>query len=190
MSILLFAGLVASVAALATAGVLCLRREFGRAGQTAIRWMMWAGAYAAILAITAAIPQDSVLKTGQPYCEDDMCMSVETVSRTPDNTGTSYRFAIRLSSRANQGLRSTKGASVYLIDERQRRFQPLRDSSAVPFNTDLEPGKSVETALTFHVPSDAHTLSLAAGTDHIQYASFVIGNGDLFHNPRLKFRIQ
>jgi hypothetical protein len=92
--------------------------------------------------------------------------------------------------RANHGLRSAKGASVYLTDERDRRFLPVHDPSATPFDVDVEPGKSVNTSLTFHVPSDAKTLAFAAEMDHIQYASFIIGNGDLLHNPRLKLHIQ
>ncbi|HEY1947382.1 MAG TPA: hypothetical protein VGG97_10275 [Bryobacteraceae bacterium] len=44
--------------------------------------------------------------------------------------------------------------------------------------------------LTFHVPADARTLFFAGGLDGICYASFIIGNGDLLHKPRLKLRIQ
>ncbi len=79
---------------------------------------------------------------------------------------------------------------MYLTDERNRRFDPVYDSSAIPFDIDVRPGKSADTSLTFHVPSDAHTLAFAAGMDHIQYASFIVGNGDLLHNPRLKLRLQ
>ena len=190
MSILLLAGLLASVATLITAVVFCIRREFRRAAQTALRWGISAAAYAVILVVTAMTPHDSTLRIGAPYCDDDMCMSVVSVTRTPEQAGSSYRFAIRLFTRANHGPRSAKGASVYLTDERGRRFLPVPDPSAIPFDVDMEPGQSVNTSLTFHVPSDAHTLAFAAGMDHIQYASFVIGNGDLLHNPRLKLRIQ
>ena len=132
----------------------------------------------------------STLQTGEPYCDDDMCMSVESVTTTPEQAGTSYRFDIRLFTKANHGPRSTKGASLYLIDEHNRRFFPIPDNSATPFDTDIEPGQSVNTSLTFHVPSDARTLAFAAAMDHLQYASFIIGSGDLLHNPRLKLRLQ
>jgi hypothetical protein len=119
-----------------------------------------------------------------------MCMSIERVSRTPEQSGTSYRFEIRLFTEANHGPRSAKGASVYLVDEHNRRFLPISDHSATPFDIDVEPRQSVNTSLTFHVPSDAHTLAFAASMDHLQYASFMIGSGDLLHNPRLKLRLQ
>jgi hypothetical protein len=135
-------------------------------------------------------PRESALKIGAPYCDDDMCMSVESISRMPEQAGTSYSFGIRLFSRANHGPRSAKGSSVYLTDDRNRRFPPVYDSAATPFDVDVQPGKFVSTSLTFHIPSDAHTLAFAAGMDHIQYASFIIGNGDLLHHPRLKLRLQ
>ena len=195
MSILLLAGLLASVVTLITAVDFCLRGEFRRAGQTALRWGICATAYAAILVGTSFVgtemtPHDSVLKTGAPYCDDDMCMSVESVGRTSDQAGSSYRFEIRLFSRANHGLRSAKGVSVYLTDERDRRFFPVHDPAATPFDVDVEPGKSVNTSLTFHVPSDAGTLAFAVGVERLQYASFIIGNGDLLHHPRLKLRLR
>ena len=190
MSILLLAGLLASAVTLITVAVFCLRGEFRRASQTACRWGIGAAAYATILILTAMTSHDSTLKTGAPYCDDDMCMSVESVSRAPEQTGTSYRFGIRLFTKANHGPRSAKGASVYLVDERGRRFLPAPDDSATPFDVDVESGQSVNTSLTFHVPPDARTLAFAAAKDHLQYASFMIGNGDLLHNPRLKLRLQ
>ena len=190
MSILLLAGLLASIATLITIVVFCLRGEFRRASQTAVRWGICAAAYAAILVVAAMTSHESALKTGASYCDDDMCMSVESVNRTPGQAGSSYRFAIRLFTRANHGPRSAKGASVYLTDERNRRFLPVYDPPGTPFDVDVEPGQAINTSLTFHVPSDARTLAFAAAMDHLQYASFVIGNGDLLHNPRLKLRIQ
>jgi hypothetical protein len=64
------------------------------------------------------------------------------------------------------------------------------DFSAIPFDTAILPHGSIETSLTFNVPSDARTLFFAGGLEGICYASFIIGNGDLLDNPRLKLRIQ
>jgi hypothetical protein len=190
MSVLLLAGLLASVVTLITVAVFCLRREFGRARRVAFRWGICAATYAAILVAAAMTPHESALKIGAPYCDDDMCMSVESISRTPEQAGSSYRFGIRLFTRANHGPRSAKGSSVYLTDERNRRFLPVYDPAASPFDVNVEPGKSVSTSLTFHIPLDAHSLAFAAGMDRIQYASFIIGSGDLLHYPRLKLRLQ
>jgi hypothetical protein len=190
MSILLLVGLLASAVTLVTVVALCLRAQFRRAGRIVFRWAACAAAYAAILLLTAMLPNASALKTGVPYCDDDLCMIVRSVSATPGPAGVTYRFAIRLFTRANQGTRSAKGATAYLTDQRNRRFPPVYDPSAIPFDVAIEPGQSVSTSLTFTVPADAHALVFGVGVDRIQYASFIIGNGDLLHHPRLKLRIQ
>lgn len=190
MSILLLAGLLASLVTLVTVTVLCLRAEFRRAGRIVLRWAACTAAYVAILLLTAMLPNASDLKTGVPYCDDDMCMSIQSVSATPIPAAVTYRFAIRLFTRANRGTRSAKGASVYLTDQRNRRFLPVYDPSAIPFDVAIAPGESVNTSLTFHVPADAHALVFAASVDRIHYASFIIGIGDLLRKPRLKLRMQ
>jgi hypothetical protein len=117
-------------------------------------------------------------------------MSVERVSQTPMPGGLSYRLDVRLFSLANHGPRSAKGASVYLTDERYRRFPLVHDASAIPFDVALEPNTPVETSLTFNVPSEVRELYFAGGMDHIRYASFIIGSGDLLHKPVLKLRLR
>jgi hypothetical protein len=190
MSILLLVGLLASVVTLVTVVVLCFRAQFRRAARVVFRWAACAAAYAATLLLTAMLPNTSALKTGVPYCDDDLCMTVQSVSGTPEPAGVVYRFAIRLFSRAYQRTRSAKGATAYLVDQRNRHFLPLYDPSAIPFDMAIEPGQSISTSLTFNVPADARALVFAVGMDRIQYASFIIGNGDLLRHPRLKLRIQ
>ena len=53
MSILLFAGLLASVVTLITVVFLCLSAEFGRAWQTANRWSICDGALVDVSAVSA-----------------------------------------------------------------------------------------------------------------------------------------
>jgi len=124
------------------------------------------------------------------YCDDDMCNERREASLARLNRA-AVRTALRYDSftRANHGTRSAKGASVYLVDERNHRFLPvpelLRDS--------IRCGRGARAIRKYvpHIPrpSDAHKLAFARGMDHLQYASFIIGNGDLFHNPRLKLRL-
>ncbi len=85
MSVPLLAALLASVVTLMTVVVFCLRGEFRRASQAACRWGICAAAYTAILVVTAMTPHESALKTGAPYCDDDMCLSVESVGRMPEH---------------------------------------------------------------------------------------------------------
>jgi hypothetical protein len=189
MSILLLVAMIASIITLPIVADLFYRGEARRASRILMRWCVCAVAYLAVLIVVAMLPRETALKTGVPYCDDDVCMSVEGISRTPAAAGLTYRLSVRLFSRANHGPRSAKGASIYLTDDRHRRFLPVSDPSVPPFDVVMQPGGSVRTLLTFNVAPDAGPLFFSAGFDHLQYASFIIGNGDLLHKPRVRFQI-
>jgi hypothetical protein len=181
--------LAASAITWITVASWCFAREFRRAGRILLCWAACATAYLAILVSVALLPGKS-LNLGDTYCDDDFCINIQSVSKTPASAGMSYKLAIRIFSRALTTPQSAKGASVYLRDERGRRFAPVQDPSAIPFDVTLQPGESVSTTLVFNVPADAQNLTFAGGVDGIRYASFIIGNGDLLRKPRVKFRIQ
>lgn len=123
------------------------------------------------------LPRTSALKAGLPYCDDDLCMTIVNMSQAPARDGlTQKRFDLRLSSRAHHGTRNAGGATVYLTDDRNRRF-PLVDASPIPFDTDVNPGKSVNTALIFDVPADARRLYFEIRSEQTIYTSFIIGSG-------------
>jgi len=189
MSFLLLA--LASIVSLVAIAVFFVTGQYSRAGRILVRWGIGVAAYAAILVVVAMRPQNLPFKPGVPFCDDDMCGSIENIVKTPSAPGeVTYRLDFRLFSKANHGPRSTRGAAVYLTDDRNRCFLPVHDSSAIPFDVAIQPGQSVNTSLTFNVPADTRTLFFAASMERIQYASFVIGNGDLLHKPRTRFRIQ
>jgi hypothetical protein len=105
---------------------------------------------------------------GKLWCDDDWC----------------------LSSLANHGPRSAKGAWVRLTDDRKRRFLPVFDASVVSFDADLLPHAApVKTTLTFDVPSDSRELYFEAGLRGLHYDSFIIGSRDLAGKPRFRFRL-
>ena len=189
-SILLLVVMLASLSSVLAAVAFFFNGERRLAGRVFYRWSIGAAVYLAIVVVGAMLPRDAILRTGAPYCEDDWCMSFDRIDKTPTGAGVSYRLDVRLFSLANHGLRSAKGASVYLTDERNRRFPLVYDASAIPLDVALEPKEPVETSLTFDVPSDAKDLFFAGGMDHIRYASFMIGSPDLLRQPILKLRIQ
>jgi hypothetical protein len=178
MSVVLLLALLASFATLCAAVILFSDGEAARARRILLYWTAGATAYAAVLIVVAMLPRQTAFKTGVPYCDDDVCISVDKVTRAK----TSVRMDVRLSSLANHGPRSTDGASAYLIDERNNRYP-----CASPFEFTLQPRQSLSTTLIFNVPADAQNLSFAASMDHIRYASFIIGIGDLLHHPRVQF---
>jgi hypothetical protein len=182
-----------SIVSLVTAAVFFVIGQHRRAGRILIRWAVGLAAYATIL-VTAAVamrPNKLSFKIGERFCDDDLCGSIENVDKTTSTSGeVTYRLGFRLFSKANRGQRSAKGATIYLTDEHNRRFLPVHDPSAIPFDVAIPPGHSVNTSFTFNVPPNAHTLFFAARMDRVSPASFMIGNGDLLHKPRISFRIQ
>jgi len=194
MSILLLAAILVTIGTGLAATIHFNDGDVPRVRRLALRWAIGAAIYVIAL---IAVPLFSQVDrntggtgTGSGrHCDDDWCLSVEGVSRTPGPSGVSYRLDLRLFSLANHGPRSARGAWVYLADDRGRRFPPVADPSAIPLGVALEPHQSVNTWLTFEVPADARQLRFIGGLPGIGYASFIIGNGDLVHRPRMSFRV-
>jgi hypothetical protein len=68
---------------------------------------------------------------------------------------------VRIFSDANSVKTSAQGASVYLFDERGRRFPLIADPSVIPFDVTLDPREVVRTSLTFITPPDVRQLFLS-----------------------------
>lgn len=189
MSLLLL--VLASIVTWIASAILAAIGQRRRARRVLLRWGIGVAAYAGILVVLALRPHDREFKTGVPFCDDDVCGSIESIAKTPAPSGeVAYRLDFQLFSTANRGPRSAKGAALYLSDRHNRRYFPVEDPSAIPFDVSIQPGQPVNTSLTFHVPSDARPVFFNVGVNHLQYASFVIGNGDLLHNPRIRLRIE
>jgi hypothetical protein len=166
----------------------------GRRALKLLAYYSTGGILYVLLGLTVALlkPQH-VLRAGDPWCFDDWCLTVEDVTRAPNQADTRYQVGLRVFSEARRVSQRAKGAWIYLIDERGRRFSPEPDASAVPLDIPLEPHESVVTSRTFHVPNDASRLGLITGHGgpYCGPMSFlVIGeSGCLFHKPTM-VRIQ
>lgn len=154
---------------LATVGTLIVAATFaiGHQGARALRilrvYAFCAAAYLLTgMAVSFSKPQ-RIIPVGEPWCFDDWCLSVENVSRTPSPSTVSYAIGLRIFSRARRVSQRAKGAWVYLIDDRGRRYFPDPDPSAVPLDVLLRPGESVTTSRVFRVPADVHDLGLITG---------------------------
>jgi len=67
---------------------------------------------------------------------------------------------VRIFSDANAVKTSANGFSLFLVDERGRRFPLVNDPSATPFDITLDAGQSEKTSLTFVTAADAQQLFL------------------------------
>src|SRR5262249_54406068 len=111
--------------------------------------------------IASLLTPQTIVNLGDSYCEDIWCIGVERVSVEPRGENTQVNVAVRIFSDANTTDVSAKGVSLYLVDERGRRFPLVATPAAVPFDMTLKPHQSIDTWLTFIVASDGRQLFLS-----------------------------
>jgi len=140
------------------------------------------------LSVSLARPQ-RVVSVGDPWCFDDWCLTVAHASAAPGPSGTIWTVDLRLSSVARRASQRARGAWVYLIDDRGRRYAPDPDPSALPLDVLLGPGESVTTTRRFRVPPDVGSLGLVTGHGGPYCGPMdvlVIGAaGCVFHKPTM-----
>ena len=161
--LLFLLAVLASVVTGVVAAACFVRGARGRAFRILRLYAIVALAYLiAGLAVAFVTPQ-RVIRTGDPWCFDDWCLTVEKVSRTPGRLESTYRAELRIFSRAQRVAQRAKGAWIYLIDDGGRRYSPDLDPSAPPLDVLLQPNESVNTGRVFRVPNDVQGLGLVTG---------------------------
>jgi hypothetical protein len=151
--------LVTIVSVLAAA-VQASRGRFAGAGRILRRLALGAAVYFAIVVVVSVVAPRRAYRVGDAQCFDDWCITVSGARRIGTPPASTYEVALRLSNRARGMPMGEKGTVVYLTDPQGRRYDPLPDSAAVPFDTKLAPGESVATIRRFDVPRDARNLAL------------------------------
>jgi hypothetical protein len=113
-----------------------------RSGFDVRRDALVAGYVAVPMAVSLLTPQ-KIGSAGHAYCKDIWCIGIEKVSPMPARNEIAYKVDVRIFSDANTVKTSGKGFSLFLVDERGRRFPMVKDPSAIPFDLSLDPGQSV-----------------------------------------------
>ena len=140
-------------------------------------------AYLAVVIVVSLASPLRLLSLNEPQCFDDWCIAVEQVARTPAGAEVPYDVTLRLSSRARRVAQRETGGSVYVLDDRGRRYQPADDPQAIPLNVLLQPGESVTATRRFTLPAEAHNPGLVFAHGRFP-GMFIIGNDEsLFHKP-------
>jgi len=167
---------------LGTAVALLVGGEPARAARVLRRLALGTAVYlGAVVALTALHPRPE-LRVGEPQCFDDWCITVVDARRL-DDPGT-YEVSLRLANRSRGTPMGEKGTVVYLIDARDRRYDPLPDPTAVPFDARLDPGQEVVTTRRFRVPPDAVDLGLVYTHEGgFPIGWLVLGEGGWFAAP-------
>jgi len=130
-----FVGIVASA-------VLVVSRKFRSAAKVLLVSVTGLALYVAAVMLLSFLSPQTIVNIGDSYCMDIWCIGVERVNATPRGEETLYRVDVRIFSDANTVKTSAKGASVYLLDERGRRFELVNDPSVVPSDAPDSTSKS------------------------------------------------
>src|SRR6202521_4016620 len=131
-----------SVVTMAVAAVFAFRGRLPRALKILRLYWICAAGYCAVAVAIAFLKPQRVMSIGDPWCFDDWCLTVEKVDRTAGLSQVSYNVELRIFSRARRVTQRAKGAWIYLIDDRGRRYSPDPAPSALPLNAQLGPQES------------------------------------------------
>ncbi|HUI57304.1 MAG TPA: hypothetical protein VLY04_20150 [Bryobacteraceae bacterium] len=174
-----------TLGALVAAAVFALSGRRTRALGVLRRLAICAGVYLGIVYVSAVFAKQTVLRVGDPQCNDDWCLAVDGVERMPHETAVLYRVTLRIFSRALRVAMRENGASdVYLTDSQGNRYDPFRQGSEIPLNTLLQAGESVTTTRLFEMPAGARNVSLFIGRHGLpKGVCLIIGECDVFHGP-------
>ncbi len=176
--------LFAAVATLCAVAWLALQKHFVRSRRILKGLLLCFCIYMAVVIAWSLFSPRRILKAGAPRCFDDWCISVAGVKRLPQNGETAYSIDLRLSSRALRVRQRERNLSVYLTDNRGRRYDSIPDSSATPFDVALLPGESLTVSRSFLVPAGAKDVGLVItheGGFPIRW--FIIGYDTWFRKP-------
>ena len=136
-----------------------------------------------VMAVSLLTPQ-KIGSAGQAYCMDIWCIGIEKVSPIPARNQIAYKVDVRIFSDADTVKTSGKGFSLFLVDERGRRFPMGKDPAVIPFDLSLDPGESVNTSLTFVTAADARELFLTVDSTLFWGARLCFAcDSSLLHKP-------
>jgi hypothetical protein len=127
--------------------------------------------------------EPTITRRGEPQCDDDWCIAVDQVDRSPTGLDVTMRI---LSTAKRVAQRELSATDVYLVDENWNRYDPVHRSTDTPLNTPLQPGASVVTSRRFEIPPEARIIGLRVGrTPTPGSLCLVIGECDAFHKGKM-----
>jgi hypothetical protein len=171
-----------AIITLGAATISALRGQRRRALVTFRRLAFCTAAYIAIVYVATAFSKPVVHDIGDPQCNDDWCIAVENVERTPKGDNAIYVVTLRIFSRARRrAQRENIAADVYLVDSQWKRYDPILDGSEIPLNTLLQPGESVSTRRRFELPKNVQQIGLKVGQRTLLPICLIIGECEAFH---------
>ena len=173
---------LAAVATLLSAAVAALRGRRPRALRILRRLAMGAGAYFAVVLLVALFSTPPVHQVGETICFDDWCIAVADARRAPGESAQTWNVTLRISSRAKRITQGERYVVVFLTDSLHRRFDADPASAAVPLDSRMGPGESIDITRRFDLPADARGVRLVFTHEGgFPIGALIIGENQLFH---------
>jgi hypothetical protein len=173
---------LASLAACVAAAIAALRGERPRARRIVRRLARGAAVYGGVVLAVAFLARPPLHRVGEPLCSDDWCITVTGAKRTDTDSGQAWRVTLRISSRAKRIVQGERYAAVYLTDSRGREFRAGTAEAAVPLDTRLGPGESVDAIRRFELPADATGVRLVFTHEGgFPIGALIVGENEFFH---------
>jgi len=142
--------------------------------------------YILMVGVVSLLRPQTIVNVGDSYCSDIWCIGIERVNSTRSENETTYKLDVRIFSDANRVKTSAQGVSLFLSDERGRRFPLIVDPSVIPIDVVLDPREIVRTSLTFITPPDVHPLFLSRDGLRPFWAKLYLANDwSLWQKPAL-----
>jgi hypothetical protein len=146
--------------------------------------------YLAALVLVSLLTPRTVVNIGDSYCYDLWCIGVSQVDATP--RGQDIRYDVRVTafvdSTHTHRLPASEATSFfYVLDDKGRGYDLLRDASFVGANVTVQPGETVKSSFAFLAPANARRLYLV-GNDYgwLPWVYLYFGSDfSLFHRPPL-----
>jgi hypothetical protein len=135
--LLFLALVVASIVTIFTAACYAMSRQRARALRIVRVYLICATIYFGIVIIVSLFVPRRVIRTGDPLCYDNWCITVDSVEPTASSSDVSYVVNLRLSSRARGVTQRENYVAVYITDSYGRRFNAVPQATDVAFNAPL-----------------------------------------------------
>ena len=166
---------------LIAAFVIALGGKFSRALKLVAAAVATLGLYVSAVYAVTALSTQRLIPRNSPFCNDDWCLTLNTVNRTTEAVVSRYDITLTISSRArSHAQRENSATDVFLEDSQGRRLDPLSGAPEVPLNVLLQPGQAVKAQRHFDVPIDAQGLHLGIGRLSVFPFCVVIGECEAF----------
>jgi hypothetical protein len=176
---------LATIAALATAGVRAASGNLPGAARMLRRLALGMAAYFTVVIAVSALSPRRFYRVGDTQCFDDWCIAVVEVQQLETPPAAIQQVSLKLSNRARGTPMGEKGTVVFLTDAQGRRYDPLPDAG-VPLDVRLLPGESIVATRRFAIAADARDLGLVYTHEGgFPIGWLIIGEGGWFSKPPL-----